>query len=906
MIELYNIPVWYFGENKPSYQLFLATIANLKPFSFTNSTILESPDLFNITFEALSSSPYNTSYNLVVFNNCYYQIKNISYKQNVNKQYAIEIQAVLDVYLSFLLSYFDEKNLTYTKKVFFKQKHMNRWSYDTGGVNFSSQMYLLNKHPNIEITKLKKLNYVVNPNDYISPVYANLITIYSQNIYANEENTNAYAFPYVLVKMSPQENNQNVSNYPIPYGLVPYNNGKVPLLDNMVKGINIQTFYNSNSTIYYFQITSFNTVLTMGVVWWDVLKFFPSDEYIDIIPLPLPIEVLCPAQQLNWDYNTVQGCNDFSQTIDFNKTYILNNYGTINKDINIGNEPLIKANNVFNYTPFGYVPYGIPSLKSLTFPSFCVTVDIANEGNYSTTVTTSYETPPSYNVNNYINWNTNGATFEYSSPYLSTTFVAYTSNSIINNDNNPSNVSLNSMLFPLNDGGSLYAINYSIVFNNPNIITNNLNYKTGTDNSLGFNIINSSNIDAFSNENGVKWYIVSSIGQTDFVSFSISENSLNQYYLNEVELKLQYLLDTNPYLLNYCHLRIRGNGEDSFIDITAFDNLLSNKFLFHYGYNVGFNVYEWDNIWSSYHFLFCFAINVNHPTTQITQIPYKDLVIIYNNTFSITNFNNVTISGSQLLPIPYNYNGINDSIFTLDWSLTLPSSSNNWSNYIANNLNQYHMGKNLAKINLQQAQVNMILGDMTAGIGLFTNSLDLLNPSNFDISSLNAISNIGSESGNIFNNYFNVEKSKLQYNYMNTGIKQDYSRVSNERLATNSNVFSLYNGSLVYTLEIPTTYDMNVLIYFYNSLGFIVNQWNNFNYWYNRSQYNYVKISYFSDVYCQNLSLPYKQAIDELLNNGIRIWSVDLDFSLFDYTNINNNEVNANDDEINNLNYNLQ
>ena len=49
-------------------------------------------------------------------------------------------------------------------------------------------------------------------------------------------------------------------------------------------------------------------------------------------------------------------------------------------------------------------------------------------------------------------------------------------------------------------------------------------------------------------------------------------------------------------------------------------------------------------------------------------------------------------------------------LYVIDVKNELPSISNNWNNYLENNLNSYELGKNLAHLSLQRSEVNLAFG----------------------------------------------------------------------------------------------------------------------------------------------------------------------------------------------------
>ncbi len=303
-------------------------------------------------------------------------------------------------------------------------------------------------------------------------------------------------------------------------------------------------------------------------------------------------------------------------------------------------------------------------------------------------------------------------------------------------------------------------------------------------------------------------------------------NPQNLYYFNSAQLNNGYssffdIYLVEPYIIQYCKFRIRGAGEDSFVDLTFFNNVTPASFL---------------------NTLYSFCINQNHPVTQITNI-------------SSTLLNQQL--GQNNVMQPYAYNNINDAYFVLNWKASYPSSSNNWSNYLMNNLNEYHTALNIAHFGLQQAQANIAFG--TLG-GLFGG-----------ISLKSMLGMTSSITGSVFNE----EMQQQSYNYLKTGKQQDMSRVSNERLATNNNVISYYNYLLSFVFEYPVKYEQILATNYCILNGYSLKRWVQFNYWNNRQYCNYVKIDYFCDCLLSGLIVSYKKQIDQMMLDGIRIWNND-------------------------------
>ena len=331
-----------------------------------------------------------------------------------------------------------------------------------------------------------------------------------------------------------------------------------------------------------------------------------------------------------------------------------------------------------------------------------------------------------------------------------------------------------------------------------------------------------------------------------------------------------FVFDTDPYILNYCKFRCRGAGEDAFTDLTFFDWMTPTTFI---------------------NTLYSFSLNLNHPTTQITNIPP-----------------NANVDENFFMK-PWGYNNISDVFFVLNWKAIFPSMSNNWTNYLVNNLNQYHTALNVAHFGLQQAQANIAFAAIN-GIGSAVGSFF-----DGDFGAMGA--SIAGIASGLTNASFNEMSQQVQYNYLKTGKKKDMTRISNERLATNNNVLSYNNYLLTFIFESPVAYEQNMIANYCILNGYVLDRWEPFSFWYNRKYCNYIKCCYFADCLLPNLIVSYKKSIDEMMNGGIRVWSnaaynqltptLNINFVLLgtSFENIGgytNAELNENNKEINFLN----
>ena len=271
---------------------------------------------------------------------------------------------------------------------------------------------------------------------------------------------------------------------------------------------------------------------------------------------------------------------------------------------------------------------------------------------------------------------------------------------------------------------------------------------------------------------------------------------------------------------------------------------------------------------------YSFCINLNHPTTQITNILYDFLQYQVE------------------AMIPYMYNSISDCFYCLNWKLIYPSASNNWNNYMLTNLNQYHTALNIAHYGLQKSQADLAFSSLDMVSSFFSGRF----------------SGIEKAVQNETNDTFNEMTQQQEYNYLKTGKKGDMSRTSNERLATNNNAIAYNNFLVSFVFEYPPMYEQIIAINYCILNGYLVDKWLPFNFWYNRKVVNYVSCSYFADVMLPNMNLTYKKAIDKLFNDGFRVWCLNENITswitlptlavLYGQDQYLNSEVNLNNNEI--------
>ena len=333
-----------------------------------------------------------------------------------------------------------------------------------------------------------------------------------------------------------------------------------------------------------------------------------------------------------------------------------------------------------------------------------------------------------------------------------------------------------------------------------------------------------------------------SLGDNNFLVYNVGPQNLYYFYtglnaaINFGNIETIYNLD--PYLIQYCSFRVRGAGEDSVIDMTSFDNFTAISFI--------------NSVYS-------FCIDFNHPVTQITNISYA-MLLQYDN--DVNNWLQ-----------PYMYNKVSDVWYVLNWKSVYPSNSNNWSNYLAEHLNQYQMGKNITHYKLQEAQADV--GFNTARVA--TATIGGAIGGFFDGGIAGAISGAANAAVNagedLTNSIFNEMSQSQEYNYYVHGMKGDMTRTSNERLSVENNIIAYNNSNLCFIFEWPVNYELYLVVNYCALNGYIVKRWIPWKYWLNRKYCNYVQCAYFSDAMIPTMNQKYKFLIDKLFNHGFRVWT---------------------------------
>lgn len=356
------------------------------------------------------------------------------------------------------------------------------------------------------------------------------------------------------------------------------------------------------------------------------------------------------------------------------------------------------------------------------------------------------------------------------------------------------------------------------------------------------------------------------------LSYILSTYDINSYdYINNI-------FNQEPYLLQYCSLRVRGAGEDSVVDITGFNNWTVQSFI---------------------QSMYSFTIHLNHPNTQITNINIEQA-----QTWN-TQYNWL---------IPYEYNAISDAYWTINWKSIYPSTSNNWNNYTLNNASHYHMSLNVTHYSLQAKQADVgfnaarlasnVARVAAVGVAADNPISDMFNSVKNVNTMFNAVDDVINSGEQLTNSIFGMMSQQQEYNYLLHGKQADMSRTANERLAVSNNIISYNNFALTFIWEQPVTYEQQVAINYVMFNGYILEKWEPFKYWYNRKYLNYVKIAKFTDTMLINLNSVYKALIDNILNQGLLIWTSKngylntLPYADFVNNPLANPELNLNNDEV--------
>ena len=166
---LLQLPAWFVSpDDKPSWQLFQAALQATPNLANVECQTIDAPTLSELVIQTSATWANVINYNYVKWNNYYYMVQDVSYVSANNN--VVQIHCQIDIYLSFLVAYFDETD-SIPSPVFFLQKHLNRYVYPTGNqsnysINPFSQFYLLNLHEQLANAGSKKVKQVYTVNNF--------------------------------------------------------------------------------------------------------------------------------------------------------------------------------------------------------------------------------------------------------------------------------------------------------------------------------------------------------------------------------------------------------------------------------------------------------------------------------------------------------------------------------------------------------------------------------------------------------------------------------------------------------------------------------------------------------------------------------------------------------------------
>lgn len=375
--------------------------------------------------------------------------------------------------------------------------------------------------------------------------------------------------------------------------------------------------------------------------------------------------------------------------------------------------------------------------------------------------------------------------------------------------------------------------------------------------------------------------------------------TVNQLFANATMFNGTYAVDGSveePAVLNWCHGNVRMYGQDNTIDVTSFNYYVTN---INSTTNPATTVIN-----QLYLYLGSFMLTISSPNMMLTNIPISLYSIYYNNSAAL---------GPAWISC-WNYNALNDAIFSIILKNELPSLTTAWGNYIANNKNNYSMALNVANLQCQNAQASIKMANANYGgsVASYDNvAADLLNIVKGSFSSQVASTyNASIEANTIAPNDANIQQDKL--NYLQTGMKADYSRVSNMRVSAQDCPNALYDSTYTWIYEYLPLYEQYVVINYYALNGYVLERWDKWGNWKNRKYCNYIKCSNWCNALGTYIPLVYRSGVDHLFNIGFRVWmnvAFSSNYEAVPYNNIiansvvgyytyNNSELNENNDEI--------
>ena len=335
--------------------------------------------------------------------------------------------------------------------------------------------------------------------------------------------------------------------------------------------------------------------------------------------------------------------------------------------------------------------------------------------------------------------------------------------------------------------------------------------------------------------------------------------TVNQLYANATAFNGTYAFDysiIDPVVINWCRCNVRMYGQDNSVDPTSFN---------YYVTNVDSTTLDTKTVINQlYLFLGSFMLTISPPNMMLTNIPMSLYSSYYNN----NNLGTAWISS-------WNYNAVNDAIFSIILKNELPSLTTAWGNYIANNKNNYSMALNIANLDCQNAQagVNVAHAKYGASIASYDNvASDIFSVITGSFANKVAGTYEASINSNIIApNEANIQQDK--YNYLKTGMKKDYSRVSNMRVSAQDCPNTLFDSTYTWIYEYLPHYEAVAVVNYYALNGYLLERWDQWGNWNNRLLCNYVKCTNWCNAMGTFIPLAYRTSVDHVFNQGFRVWN---------------------------------
>ena len=145
---------------------------------------------------------------------------------------------------------------------------------------------------------------------------------------------------------------------------------------------------------------------------------------------------------------------------------------------------------------------------------------------------------------------------------------------------------------------------------------------------------------------------------------------------------------------------------------------------------------------------------------------------------------------------------------------------------MAQHKNNYDMALNVSNLECQKAQVGIATAsERTAG--LLASQFDpfYLLTGFFSGQTFNQLGQLATAGTSIAGATFTEEQAEANYNYLKTGMRQDYSRTSNMRVSATSTINTLYDSTFVLIYEHLPQYE-NLVVANYHALnGYPLERW---------------------------------------------------------------------------------